>query len=56
VPHDETLRFDDLLQRIHPAASHVRRLAAERPAVYLVFDLLVADRVSLVPLPPDPPV
>jgi ATP-dependent DNA ligase len=33
-------RFDDLLQRIHPAESRVRRLAAETPATFLVFDLL----------------
>ncbi len=35
------LSFDDLLQRIHPAASRVKRLAAETPATLLVFDLLV---------------
>ncbi len=36
--------FDALLQRIHPAASRVRRLAAETPACYIVFDLLVEGR------------
>src|SRR5579859_3735899 len=35
------LDFDALLQRIHPAASSVRRLAPETPATYMVFDLLV---------------
>ena len=35
--------FDALLQRIHPAASRVERLAAETPCTYLVFDLLVDD-------------
>ena len=35
------LSFDDLLQRIHPAQSRVRKLAAETPATLLVFDLLV---------------
>ena len=40
VPVDGALSFDDLLQRIHPAASRVLKLSAERPAVYLVFDLL----------------
>lgn len=34
------LDFDALLQRIHPAASRVRRLAAETPAHYVAFDLL----------------
>src|SRR5512133_2928403 len=29
VPHGSTFSFDDLLQRIHPAASRVNRLADE---------------------------
>jgi len=33
--------FDALLQRIHPAASRVRKLAAETPSLFIVFDLLV---------------
>jgi ATP-dependent DNA ligase len=41
VPVDGRLSFDDLLQRIHPAESRVRRLARETPATLLVFDLLV---------------
>ncbi|MBR0875332.1 ATP-dependent DNA ligase [Bradyrhizobium tropiciagri] len=32
--------FDGLLQRIHPAASRVKKLAAETPALFLAFDLL----------------
>ena len=32
--------FDDLLQRIHPAASRVRKLSKEKPALFLAFDLL----------------
>jgi ATP-dependent DNA ligase len=32
--------FDALLQRIHPAASRVKKLAAETPSMLLVFDLL----------------
>jgi ATP-dependent DNA ligase len=35
------LAFDDLLQRIHPAASRVARLAQETPASVFAFDLLV---------------
>lgn len=34
------LDFDALLQRIHPAESRVRRLAAETPASYVAFDIL----------------
>jgi ATP-dependent DNA ligase len=40
VPHGREFSFDDLLQRIHPAASRVKRLSAETPALYLAFDLL----------------
>ena len=43
VPHGQAFSFDDLLQRIHPAASRVQRLAAETPALLIVFDLLLAD-------------
>ncbi len=49
VPVDGRLSFDDLLQRIHPAASRIARLSRERPAVLIVFDLLVdAAGTSLV--------
>ena len=37
------LDFDALLQRIHPAESRVRRLAAETPASYIAFDLLALN-------------
>jgi ATP-dependent DNA ligase len=36
--------FDDLLQRIHPAASRVTKLSRETPARFIVFDLLVDER------------
>lgn len=38
------LSFDNLLMRIHPAESRVRKLAAETPARILAFDLLVDER------------
>src|SRR3954462_6173904 len=41
VPRGKAFSFDDLLQRIHPAASRVNRLATETPALLIVFDLLV---------------
>ena len=45
-------RFDELLQRIHPAASRIRRLAQETPSTLVVFDLLVNEEgKSLVMLP-----
>lgn len=34
------LDFDALLQRIHPAASRIKRLSLETPASFAVFDLL----------------
>src|ERR1700736_6841988 len=40
VPHGKTFSFDDLLQRIHPAVSRIRKLSEETPALYLAFDLL----------------
>ena len=38
------LSFDDLLLRLHPAESRVRKLAAQTPATLIVFDLLVDAR------------
>jgi ATP-dependent DNA ligase len=37
------LSFDNLLMRIHPAASRIRKLSAETPATYMGFDLLVDE-------------
>ncbi len=42
------LSFDDLLLRIHPAESRIRKLAREIPGTYRVFDLLVDNNSSLV--------
>ena len=38
------LDFDALLQRIHPAASRIRKLSAETPAALAVFDILQSGR------------
>ncbi|MEJ7606952.1 MAG: ATP-dependent DNA ligase [Bryobacteraceae bacterium] len=43
VPEGTSLSFDLLLQRIHPAASRIRKLSEETPAELVVFDLLVDD-------------
>lgn len=40
IPVDGRLSFDALQMRLHPAASRVNKLAAEHPAVYVLFDLL----------------
>ncbi|MBI4529307.1 MAG: ATP-dependent DNA ligase [Deltaproteobacteria bacterium] len=48
IPADGTFSFDDLLQRIHPAESRIKKLSKEHPAKLIVFDLLVsADGSSL---------
>jgi ATP-dependent DNA ligase len=52
IPVKDGLSFDDLLQRIHPAASRVAKLAHETPAHFIVFDLLVDETGdSLIELP-----
>ena len=48
VPTDGHLDFDALQQRIHPADSRVRLLAAQTPASYVIFDLLAEADESLL--------
>src|SRR5438067_96392 len=43
VPEDNGFSFDALLQRIHPAPTRIKRLAAETPALLIVFDLLAGE-------------
>jgi len=45
------LDFDALQQRIHPADSRVRRLAAETPASFVAFDLLAEGDADLRVVP-----
>src|SRR4029077_732309 len=53
VPRGKAFSFDDLLQRIHPAASRVRKLSRETPAIYIAFDLLsTAQDKTLSAQPP----
>ena len=52
IPFQGGLSFDQLLMRIHPAASRVKTLSEQTPCVFIVFDLLVDDQGrSLVKLP-----
>jgi ATP-dependent DNA ligase len=39
----ETLSFDALQNRLHPAESRVRKLAAETPAMFILFDCLATE-------------
>jgi ATP-dependent DNA ligase len=41
IPLDGTLSFDALQMRIHPAESRIKRLAAETPAILVLFDMLL---------------
>jgi ATP-dependent DNA ligase len=51
VPHGKAFSFDELLQRIHPAASRVKKLSLETPALYLAFDVLAAGDKEISALP-----
>jgi ATP-dependent DNA ligase len=51
VPRNGRLDFEALQQRIHPAESRVRKLAAETPAEFIGFDLLAAGDESFMAAP-----
>ncbi len=44
IQRDGQLSFDDLLMRIHPAASRILKLSKETPATFYCFDLLVDEK------------
>jgi ATP-dependent DNA ligase len=46
-----TLDFEALQQRIHPAASRVTLLSAQTPASFVAFDLLAVDDIDLTEQP-----
>lgn len=48
IPVGGQVSFDSLLMRIHPAASRIRKLSEQTPAILIVFDLLVDDRNYLL--------
>src|SRR5437016_5441933 len=43
IATERGLDFDALQMRLHPAASRVKKLAAETPASFVAFDLLAGD-------------
>jgi ATP-dependent DNA ligase len=51
VPNGDRLDFEALLQRIHPAESRVRLLAAQTPASLVTFDLLAIGDESMLEAP-----
>jgi ATP-dependent DNA ligase len=44
VPQGKAFSFDALLQRIHPAASRVKTLSEQTPALFIAFDLLATAK------------
>src|ERR1700738_4347303 len=52
IPVGETFSFEALQMRLHPAESRIKKLAAETPAVLILFDLLATpDGQSLLQTP-----
>ncbi len=51
VRDGQTLDFEALQQRIHPAASRVKLLAERTPASFVAFDLLALGEESLLDVP-----
>lgn len=43
IPVGNSISFDDLLMRIHPAEKRIRLLAKGTPGLFIVFDLLVDE-------------
>jgi ATP-dependent DNA ligase len=44
VPVGNSLSFDALQMRLHPAESRIRKLSAETPAILVAFDMLLAPQ------------
>jgi ATP-dependent DNA ligase len=51
IARDGALDFDAMQMRLHPAESRIRRLAAEIPAEFIAFDVLVWDGEPVWRLP-----
>ena len=51
IVRDGALDFDAMQTRLHPAESRIRKLSAEIPAEYVVFDVLVWDGEPVWQLP-----
>ena len=51
IPLDGTLSFDALQMRVHPAASRIKKLSIETPAILILFDMLLDEKGSLIEEP-----
>ena len=47
IPLGDSLSFDALQQRLHPAESRIRKLAAETPALLILFDAIELEAEPL---------
>jgi ATP-dependent DNA ligase len=48
IPVGNSLSFDALQLRLHPAASRVKKLAAETPAIFILFDCLYTEAAGVL--------
>jgi ATP-dependent DNA ligase len=48
IPEGNTVSFDALQMRLHPAESRIRKLSAETPAIFVAFDCLMTERAGCV--------
>lgn len=51
IPVGDTLAFDALQMRLHPAESRIRRLSQETPAIFILFDILRSNGSDLIDAP-----
>ena len=51
IPLGDSLSFDALQMRLHPAESRIRKLSVETPAIFILFDLLMVGGASLLAAP-----
>jgi ATP-dependent DNA ligase len=52
IPVGDTLSFDALQMRLHPAESRIKKLSVETPAILILFDMLMTpDEKSLLDAP-----
>ena len=52
IPVGDTLSFDALQMRLHPAESRIKKLSVETPAIFILFDMLMTpEENSLLDTP-----
>lgn len=51
IPVNESLDFEALQARLHPAESRIRKLSTETPALLILFDILRTDGSDLQAMP-----